>query len=472
MQKNIIIPYVPRHMGVHEALEGHRFSVLVAHRRFGKTVLVVNHLLKWALLCGREGGMFGYVGPFRNQAKSVAWDYLKRYSAGIPGRVVNESELWIGVPSNGGGSRIRIFGADNPDALRGMYFDGVVLDEVAQMKAEVWGEVVRPALVDRGGWAVFIGTPKGANVFSELYFRARGAQARGDGDWCAMSFPVTATSVLPEAEVERLRAELSDNAFRQEMLCDFSASSDDVVITLDEVRAAVERTPDAGAAAVWPLVIGVDVARFGGDATVFFRRRGRVAYRPEVMRGLSNVEVAHRLMACIAEHQPALVCIDQGQGTGVIDLVRELTRHLPVGVVEVPFGGRATDAERFANRRAEMWFAVRDWLREGGCLPDDRAHGVALEAELTVPTYVFNAAGKIQIEDKAAIRERLSRSTDLADALALTFAVPVRPDERMIARPFARYGREGAAAVARHVMGRPEPYSLFGDEEHDRHFWP
>lgn len=470
--KTVPIPYSPRYPEVHEALERHRFCVLVAHRRFGKTVLVVNHLLKAALLCARPRGSFAYVGPFRNQAKSVAWDYLKHYSAVIPGRQVNESELCISVPSNGGGSRIRIFGADNPDALRGLYFDGVVLDEVADMKSDVWGTVVQPALLDRRGWAVFIGTPKGANLFSELYHHAAREQARGNPDWCAMSRPVTSTDVLPAEDVERLRGEMSENAFRQEMLCDFAASSDNVLMTLDEVRDAMNRVPDHAAAAVWPLIIGVDVARFGDDATVFFRRRGRVAYRPEVMRGLSNVEVAHRLMACIAEHQPALVCIDQGQGTGVIDLVRDLTRHQPVGVVEVPFGGRATDAGRFANRRVEMWFALRDWLREGGCLPDDRAHGVALEAELTAPTYFFNASGKLQLESKEKIRERLSRSTDLADALALTFAVPVRPDERMITRPFARYGREGAAAARRYIMGRPEPYSLFGDDEHDRHCLP
>ena len=189
------------------------------------------------------------------------------------------------------------------------------------------------------------------------------------------------------------------------------------------------------------------------------------------MRGLSNVEVAHRLMAAIAEHRPAYVCIDQGQGTGVIDLVRELTRHQPVAVVEVPFGGRATDAERFANRRAEMWVAVRDWLREGGRLPSGKTVATALEAELTAPTYFFNASGKMQLEAKEKVKERLCRSTDLADALALTFAIPVRPDERAVTRAFARYGEEGAAAAARHIMGRPEPYRVLGESNDGRSIW-
>ena len=120
---SVTIPYSPRHPGVHETLESRRFVVLVAHRRFGKTVLAVNHLLKSALLCGRERGSFAYVAPFRNQAREIAWAYLKHYSAALPGREVNESTLSVTVP---GGARVRIFGADNPDALRGLYFDGVV----------------------------------------------------------------------------------------------------------------------------------------------------------------------------------------------------------------------------------------------------------------------------------------------------------------------------------------------------------
>ena len=233
----VTIPYTPRYPDVHKALEAHRFTVLVAHRRFGKTVLSVNHLIKQAMLCSKPRGLFAYVGPLRNQAKAVAWNYLKHYSATIPLRKINEGELSISLPSNAtpSGSVIRIFGADNPDALRGLYFDGIILDEVAQMKPEVWFETVQPALSDRQGWALFIGTPKGINLFSDLYEQAAERQARGDSNWLALSFPVTETNALPESEVARLREELSDNVFRQEMLCDFSASSDNVLILIDEL---------------------------------------------------------------------------------------------------------------------------------------------------------------------------------------------------------------------------------------------
>ena len=458
----LTIPYAPRYPGIHETLESHRFCVLVAHRRFGKTVLSVNHLIKMALTGELPRSSYAYVCPFRNQAKTVAWAYLKHYTAVIPGREVNESELAIELPGRGGRSRIRIFGADNPDALRGAYLDGVVLDEVAQMKPEVWGEVIQPMLADRKGWALFIGTPKGINLFSELYARACDAQAHGNPDWAAMSFPVTATNALASEEVERLRTELSDNAYRQEMLCDFAASSDDTLISLSLVDAAMAREANPELSEAWPVIGGVDVARFGADATVFFPRRGMLGMKPVVLRNHDNVEIAHRLMAFIAERRPQYVCIDQGQGTGVIDLVRKLCQSHATNIIEVPFGSRPLHEERFVNRRAEMWTAIRDWLRSGGSLP----HDPGLLGELTAPAYDYDAKGRIRLEAKDEIRKRLNRSTDLADALALTFAV--KPGPIGEAMPgLDRYGRRAAARARAWLGGEKEEWSIFNDRPDD-----
>lgn len=442
------IPYTPRYPEIHTILEAHRFTVLVAHRRFGKTVLSINHLLKQALLCKRERGSFAYVAPQRNQAKIVVWGMLKHYSDPVPMRKINEGELSIQLPN---GATIRIFGADNPDALRGLYFDGVILDEVAQMKAEVWGEIIQPALADRQGWALFIGTPKGVNLFSELYYDALERMKRGDNTWAALSYPVTETTALPAEEVERLRSELSDNAFRQEMLCDFNASSDDVLITLDEVRTAQHRDVDLQVYAAWPVIIGVDVARFGDDATVFQARRGLYAFDPIVIRQLTNTEVAHRLVAYIQEIKPAAVCIDQGQGTGVIDLVRELVSKTQTSVLEIPFGSAATNDDLYVNRRAEMWVRLRDWLRDGGKIPVN----TILEGDLTAPTYEYDSRGRIKLEKKDLIKERLRRSTDLGDALALTFAVQLGPDRDSIFPEWeGKYGHETAQKMRDYLYDR------------------
>lgn len=428
MAKVITIPYKPRYPGVHEALEAHRFAVLVAHRRFGKTVLSVNHLIRQAATCRRERGSFAYVAPFRNQAKEIAWGYLKHYTAVIPGRAVNESDLSLTLPN---GARIRVFGADNPDALRGLYFDGVVLDEVAQMKPEVWGEIIQPALADRKGRALFIGTPKGVNLFSELYEQAREAMNpdsdRHDPAWVALCYRVDETDALDADEVARLKRELSESAWRQEMLCDFSASADDVLIPIDLVTEACARRVDYTDVRGMPVILGVDVARFGSDSSVIFRRQGLQAFPSVVFRNLDNMELADRVAAAIAEHKPDAVFIDAGQGQGVIDRLR----HLGHEVIEVPFGGKALQDARFLNRRSEMWYGLREWLKAGGCLPHEGADSARLKSELSTPLYWYDAAGKIVLEPKDKIRERLGASPDIADALALTFAAPVAlPDVR------------------------------------------
>lgn len=451
--QRVLIPYKPRHAGLHGQMESRRFFVLVAHRRFGKTVVAINHLIKQALQCRKAQGHFAYVAPFRVQAKAVVWDYLKHYTRVVQGRIINETELAVTLPCPAGVAKVRIFGADNPDSLRGLYYDGVVLDEVAQMKPFTWEEIIQPALADRQGFAVFIGTPKGQNLFSELYHFAVAEQARGSEIWGAACYPVDRTNCLKAEEVERLREELSPQAFRQEMLCDFTASSDDRLITTDMVERALNREPDARMARMWPLVIGVDVARFGMDATVFFPRRGPLALSPQVHRKRDNMEVVSLLANYAGEIKPDLICVDQGQGTGVIDALRSF---VSCPVVEVPFGAQALDNKRYVNRRAEMWTLMRDWLKGGAVLP--ASHAGALRAELPAPAYGYDAQGRIKLEAKDEIRKRLKHSTDIGDALALTFASPegLTPRRPSAPDPYAAYG-----------AGGPSPFASYGGGEYD-----
>ena len=212
----VIIPYKPRAAFQRLHKRTQRWAVVVAHRRAGKTVACINELIKSALTFPRNDGRFAYVAPFYRQAKSVAWDYLKRFSAVIPGITINESELRIDYPN---GSRITLFGADNADALRGLFFDGVVADEYGDWKPSVWGYVIRPALADRQGWAIIIGTPKGRNQFWEIY-----AAACNLDDWLALCIRASESGLLPQSELDSLRKELSDDAWRQEMECDFDAA--------------------------------------------------------------------------------------------------------------------------------------------------------------------------------------------------------------------------------------------------------
>src|SRR5260221_9567940 len=168
----IRIPYAPRPLQqvIHDGMTTHRFGAVVCHRRFGKTVAAVNHLQRAALLCEKPRPRFAYLAPTYTQGKAIAWDYIKHYAGPIPGHVVNESELRVDYPNGG---QLRIFGADNPDSLRGLYFDGIVLDEHGLMPPRTFGEVVRPTLSDRAGWALFIGTPNGKNAFYDVIQQAQ-----------------------------------------------------------------------------------------------------------------------------------------------------------------------------------------------------------------------------------------------------------------------------------------------------------
>lgn len=265
--------YAPRihQTQLHRAVR--RFNVLVAHRRFGKTVWAVNELLDQCLRCQRDQPRYAYVAPFFNQAKDVAWEYLKRYTAPIPGMLANESELRVDLP---GGRRIRLYGADNADRLRGLYFDGVVLDEPAQMQPRVWSEIIRPALADREGWAVFIGTPMGRNAFHKLFEGALKGFERPDGQrdppdptWRATMFRASETGIIPKAELDAAARDMTTEQYAQEFECSFEAAI--IGAYYGKLMAAAE-TENRIASVPWeprvPVVTAWDLGI--GDATAIW----------------------------------------------------------------------------------------------------------------------------------------------------------------------------------------------------------
>jgi hypothetical protein len=401
-----------------------RFSVVLVHRRGGKTVMAIMQLIHSALQARRPDSQFAYIAPLLKQAKRIAWKYLLRFTLPIPGVKVSVSELSVKLPN---GSTIALYGADNPDALRGAYFDGAVLDEVADMHVDMWGEIIRPALADRGGWCLFIGTVKGANLLSEMYF-----SAQKNPDWYVANWDCYATDALPPEEIEAMRKEMTENQFRQEMLNDFSASVENQLIPFEVVAAACKRHIQESEYEFAPKVLGVDVARYGGDRSVIFKRQGLAAFAPAVFRSISNMDLAAKVAETISAWQPDAVFVDAGRGEGVIDRLLQLG-FSPVGV---DFGGKA-DGENFQNRRAEMWFKMGEWLKAGGGIPDMPE----LRIDLCVPQYSYaNARGKFELESKDDIKARGLPSPDIADALALTFAYTVAPKAGPGMQFAAQYG--------------------------------
>lgn len=164
---------------------------------------------------GLQDARFAYIGPHLNQVKDVAWMYVKRLTAHC-GAEYNEAELRVDFPW---GARIRLYGADNPDRLRGLYLDGVIMDEFADMRDSVFGEIVRPMLADRKGWAVFIGTPKGHNEFYRLW-----RSTKGMPEWYRLMLRASDSGLLAQGELDDAQRAMSEDQYQQEFECSFDAA--------------------------------------------------------------------------------------------------------------------------------------------------------------------------------------------------------------------------------------------------------
>lgn len=210
------INYRPRRLVKSFHKRNERFAVIVAHRRFGKTVAAINDLIRTALTTERSKVRVAYIAPYYRQAKAIAWDYLLEYTQDIEGVTYNVAELRADFPN---GARFRLFGADNYDAMRGLYFDSVVMDEPADFPANAWPTVIRPSLADRKGKATFIGTPKGKNEFWEIYNNAQ----NNDKWFCAM-YKADETGILDADELEEAKLTMGEDRFAQEFMCSFEAA--------------------------------------------------------------------------------------------------------------------------------------------------------------------------------------------------------------------------------------------------------
>ena len=215
MDKQITTGYIPRppQKEIHKMVKDSRFSVVVAHRRMGKTVCAINQLIHSAIKCDKPNPRFAYVAPTYNQAKRIAWDYLLEYTRPLNGKA-NIAELRVDFM----GRRINLYGADNPDSLRGIYLDGCVLDEIGNINPTLFTEIVRPALADRLGYCVAMGTPKGQNHFKDL--RDRGSRSEG---WELLEFKSSETGIVDKQELLAAKAEMGDDKYMQEFECSFNA---------------------------------------------------------------------------------------------------------------------------------------------------------------------------------------------------------------------------------------------------------
>ena len=267
---HVKIPYTPRPLQakLHKELDQYRFAVLSCHRRFGKSVAIINHLIKAALTNKLKNPRFAYIAPTYKQAKSIAWDYMKMFAGGIPGVRFHETELRCDLPN---GSRITLLSSEQPDSLRGLFLDGVCIDEVAQIDPRLWNEIIRPALSDRKGFCYFIGTPAGmSNIFYELY-----QHALSDDKWLAYTAKASETKVIDQEELDAAKAQMGDAKYKQEFECDWIANIEgaiygEIIKNLEEKKQLTRVGYDPALVVNTAWDIGVD----DSTAIIFFQQLG------------------------------------------------------------------------------------------------------------------------------------------------------------------------------------------------------
>jgi len=403
----VIIPYDPRPFQdeIHRGLK--RYNVIVAHRRFGKSRCCINQLIASALKNNRLNPRYAYIGPTYKQVKNIVWDMLKHHIKDIPGIIKNENGLSMDFPN---GARISLYGSDNVDSLRGIYLDGCIVDEVAQCPKNLFGEVIRPALIDRKGWIIFIGTPRGKNHFYKL---AQKAQIKKN--WFYGFYPLSVTNVIDSAELAEMKEDMTPSQIAQGLECSFDTTGNDSLIPLEWILACQKKKFTDAPEGL--RVAGLDVARFGKDkCSVVIRQGWKILYHDEW-----HMEDTHytsqRLVSLWKNNLFDILNVDGiGIGGGVVDQLR----HAQVPLFEVNVA-LASKSEKMKALRDELWWKTREIIETRELQIPNDSYGEELTVQLSTPTYDY-VGSKVKVESKKSIKDRTGESPDHADALCLTYS--------------------------------------------------
>jgi hypothetical protein len=302
--------------------------------------------------------------------------------------------------------------SESPESLAGVHADHVLLvvDEASGVPESVF-EAAYGSMSGKDATTILLGNPtRSSGYFYETHTRLR------DSWWTkqvsCLDSPLVSPDFIQEME---LKYGAESNAMKVRVYGEFPTAEDDTLISLHAVEQASKRTVEQPEGT--PVVWGLDVARYGDDASVLCIRQGRHLMELHSWKKLSLMELAGRVLDLLhsSDEPPEEILVDSiGLGAGVLDRLRELDISARgVNVSESP-----AMADRYANLRAELWDKTKDWFTQEVQIPNDDS----LIADLTAPRYSFNSSGKMLVESKAETKKRLGRSTDFADSLVLTFA--------------------------------------------------
>jgi hypothetical protein len=397
--------------------KGKKRAALIWHRRAGKGKTVLNFTIDQAL--NERVGAYYHCFPEYNQGRKILWDGMDRegfrFMDHFPEPVVkarNSTELKITLVN---GSIWQIIGADSYDSLVGPNPVGIVFDEwaVSDNYPKAW-DYFRPILVENGGWAVFVYTPRGRNHGFTLY-----QMALNNEDWYCQRLTVDDTGAISKADIEAERqAGMSDEMIQQEFYCSFLASTEDIVIPFELIQGALTRDARYPRS---PKIAGLDVARFGNDRTALIVRQAGEIIHAETWGKTAVDQSAARALDRFRAGLFDAVAVDSiGIGAGVADILR--ANDVPTAMVQV--SEKPINGERFSDHRSELWWRLREWFEEGACsipmtLPP--AMRDAIIKDIQDIHYKYSPTNKIQIETKDDMKKRLGFSPDLGDALCLTF---------------------------------------------------
>lgn len=421
-----------------------RYNELICTRRWGKSVTAVLKLTDSCLEIIKSGRKkqpkFAYIAPQKDQAKQITWPIFKEFLAPLiqrdTVRVNDQSmEVYFMDKNKKPWGQIKLYAEEKggAESIRGNYLDGVVFDEYDSMDASVvWRQIVRPALGDTNGWALFAGTIAGKGNLYNLW-----KERKDDPRWniaiypfedCWQDLPAYCEQVdgiwVPSQEkYDDVKEEYryAPNEYAREYQCDWNADGIDPLIPNEHLRPAIGKHIGENTYSHSPRIMGVDVAGDGPDSHTICKRQGIAVFPVRKYNNISERDLTGIVATMIDQWEADMVFIDHtgGYGTELISRLKDLGYAHKVRGIN--FGSKACDPEHYTNIRTEMYHKLRDWVIDGGALPEDDD----LEQELSVLSCVEMTTGKAMLMKKDDIRELIGRSPDKADALALTFAEPV-----------------------------------------------
>lgn len=429
-------------------------------RGVGKSALV-SWLINW-FTTTRIGGSAIVSANTENQLRSVTWGELAKWTTMLinshwweisatalkPAAWLTELvERDLKKGTRYWGVEGKLWSEENPDGYAGPHnHDGMMLifDEASGIPDPIWsvgGGYFTEMIPDRL-WLAFSNPRRNSGYFFECFHSKRDF-------WSTDQIDARTVEDTDTAYYEKIIAEYGEDSYeaRVEVYGEFPTEGDDEFIPHHLVDAAMarERVNDPTA----PKIIGVDPARGGADYMTIWLRQGRTARRIKRVQGADTMENVGHVIDAIEEHNPVLVNIDEGGlGAGIVDRLKEQKYKQVRGV---NFGWKAKNQRAYANKRAEIWGDMKEWLSSGSLEKDQR-----MKADLVGPKRKPTSNGSIQLESKKDMKARGLASPDDADALALTFAFPVahREDRRAVdKRGNAAHDSRGAGATATGWMG-------------------